>query len=148
MSLEEFLTNNEPNKKKSVFEKHRDTVFILLEKEFSQKQIIEYLRSVSKNKTGITDSNLSKWLKRNKTKLQEKRQLVPEKSILVKPTIKVDSSDVAAQKQQKESKAIQKEKSYHEMTEAERREETKKSLHEAAMTMYPKPAYLDNTNKK
>lgn len=34
------------------------------------------------------------------------------------------------------------------MTEAERREEIKKSLHEAAMTIYSKPAYLDNTNKE
>ncbi|WP_137014464.1 hypothetical protein [Sulfurimonas crateris] len=141
MSLEEFLTNNEPNKRKSVFEKHRDTIFTLLEKEYSQKQVIEYLRSVSKNKTGITDSNLSKWLKRNKTKLQSD----PEKIISIKPLIKTVNSD---EKQQQKSNTAKKEKSYHDMTEEERREETKKSLHEAVMTMYPKPAYLGDINKE
>ena len=66
MDLEKFIQNNIPKKKISIFDDYVEDINKLLELNYSQKQVIEYLKSKSKNKTGLTESNLSRYLKKPK----------------------------------------------------------------------------------
>ena len=66
MDLEKFIQNNAPKKKISIFDEYIDDINKLLELNYSQKQVIEYLKTKSKNKTGLTESNLSRYLKKPK----------------------------------------------------------------------------------
>ncbi|MCT7471183.1 hypothetical protein N5T90_09870 [Aliarcobacter cryaerophilus] len=66
MDLEKFIQNNTPKKKISIFDEYVDDINKLLELNYSQKQVIEYLKTKCKNKTGLTESNLSRYLKNQK----------------------------------------------------------------------------------
>lgn len=66
MNLDKFIQNNTPKKKISIFDEYVDDINKLLELNYSQKQVIEYLKTKCKNKTGLTESNLSRYLKKPK----------------------------------------------------------------------------------
>ena len=66
MNLDKFIQNNTPKKKISIFDEYVEDINKLLELNYSQKQVIEYLKTKSKNKTGLTESNLSRYLKKPK----------------------------------------------------------------------------------
>ena len=66
MDLDKFIQNNTPKKKISIFDEHLEDINKLLELNYSQKQVIEYLKTKCKNKTGLTESNLSRYLKKPK----------------------------------------------------------------------------------
>ena len=66
MDLEKFIQNNTPKKKISIFDEYVEDINKLLELNYSQKQVIEYLKTKCKNKTGVTESNLSRYLKKPK----------------------------------------------------------------------------------
>lgn len=66
MDLDKFIQNNAPKKKISIFDEYVDDINKLLELNYSQKQVIEYLKTKCKNKTGLTESNLSRYLKKPK----------------------------------------------------------------------------------
>ena len=66
MDLEKFIQNNTPKKKISIFDEYVEDINKLLELNYSQKQVIEYLKTKCKNKTGLTESNLSRYLKNQK----------------------------------------------------------------------------------
>ena len=66
MDLDKFIQNNTPKKKISIFDEYVEDINKLLELNYSQKQVIEYLKTKSKNKTGLTESNLSRYLKKPK----------------------------------------------------------------------------------
>ena len=73
MDLEKFIQNNIPKKKISIFDDYVEDINKLLELNYSQKQVIEYLKTKCKNKTGLTESNLSRYLK--KPKIQNVREV-------------------------------------------------------------------------
>ena len=66
MDLDKFIQNNTPKKKISIFDEYVKDINKLLELNYSQKQVIEYLKTKCKNKTGLTESNLSRYLKKPK----------------------------------------------------------------------------------
>ena len=66
MNINDFISNNKPRSKKSIFDEHLEDINKLLDLDYSQKQVIEYLKTKSKNKTGLTESNLSRYLKKPK----------------------------------------------------------------------------------
>ena len=66
MDLDKFIQNNTPKKKISIFDEHLEDINKLLELNYSQKQVIEFLKAKCKNKTGLTESNLSRYLKKPK----------------------------------------------------------------------------------
>ena len=64
MNINDFIQNNTPKKKTSVFDEHIDDINKLLELNYSQKQVIEFLKAKCKNKKGLSEANLSKYLKK------------------------------------------------------------------------------------
>ena len=66
MDLDKFIQSNTPKKKISIFDEYVEDINKLLELNYSQKQVIEYLKTKCKNKTGLTESNLSRYLKKPK----------------------------------------------------------------------------------
>ncbi|WP_152059370.1 hypothetical protein [Aliarcobacter butzleri] len=81
MDLEKFIQNNTPKKKISIFDEYIEDINKLLELNYSQKQVIEYLKTKCKNKTGLTESNLSRYLKKpKKQNLREVKNIVIDKS--------------------------------------------------------------------
>lgn len=79
MKLEEFMNKNEPKKKSSVFDEYFKDIKTLLDLNYSQKQVIEYLKSNSKNKSGLTEANLSIYLA--KIKKENKFEKVKDRVI-------------------------------------------------------------------
>ena len=123
MNVEDFMENEKPRKKRSVFDCYRDDILMLLDSDYTQLQVIEFLKKKSKSRSGLSQQNLSLWLKRNKITLQSD----PRNSQKNIP-VKIKDSD---KNQNNNANATG------------GREETKKRLHEAAMIMYPKPDYLE-----
>ncbi|RZV14510.1 hypothetical protein D3M61_04530 [Aliarcobacter butzleri] len=81
MNIDDFIQNNLPKKKTSVFDEHIDDINKLLKLNYSQKQVIEYLKSKCKNKTGLSEQNLSFYLRKSKNKIiQEIKNTDKEKS--------------------------------------------------------------------
>lgn len=78
MNIDDFIQNNLPKKKTSVFDEHIDDINKLLELNYSQKQVIEYLKSKCKNKTGLSEQNLSLFLRKSKNKTTTKVKNVDE----------------------------------------------------------------------
>ena len=68
MNIDDFIQNNLPKKKTSVFDEHIDDINKLLELNYSQKQVIEFLKAKCKNKTGLSEQNLSFYLKKSKNR--------------------------------------------------------------------------------
>jgi hypothetical protein len=97
MKLEDFINKNNPKKKSSVFDEYLEDIKTLLNLNYSQKQIIEYLKSKpnNKNKPGISEANLSSYLKkvRKLNKLdtvEEKKEVIIENNLNSKDEEKVN----------------------------------------------------------
>ena len=78
MNINDFIQNNTPKKKTSVFDEHLEDINKLLELNYSQKQVIEYLKSKCKNKTGLSEQNLSFYLRKSKNKTTTKPKKIDE----------------------------------------------------------------------
>ncbi|MCT7549077.1 hypothetical protein [Aliarcobacter butzleri] len=72
MNIDDFISSNKPRSKKSIFDEHIEDINKLLELNYSQKQVIEYLKSKCKNKTGLSEQNLSFYLRKSKNKITTK----------------------------------------------------------------------------
>ncbi|MFY9078257.1 hypothetical protein OZY32_02145 [Aliarcobacter cryaerophilus] len=106
MDLDKFIQNNAPKKKISIFDDYVEDINKLLELNYSQKQVIEYLKSKSKNKTGLTESNLSRYLKKpKKQNVKEVKNIDLDKSKnLTKDKIEKKPIDIFANLKTKDSK--------------------------------------------
>ena len=106
MDLEKFIQNNTPKKKISIFDVYVDDINKLLELNYSQKQVIEYLKTKCKNKTGLTESNLSRYLKKpKKQNIKEVKNIDIDKSKnLTKDKINKKPIDIFANLKTKDSK--------------------------------------------
>lgn len=82
MKLEDFISKNSPKRKKSVFDEYLEDIKTLLSLKYSQKQIIEYLKTKpnNKNKPGISEANLSSYLK--KVKKSNKLNILEEDIVI------------------------------------------------------------------
>lgn len=92
MNINDFIQNNTPKKKTSVFDEHLEDINKLLELNYSQKQVIEYLKAKCKNKKGFSEANLSKYLKKPKDKSEMRQKDIFQKTLLKNDNIKVDES--------------------------------------------------------
>lgn len=81
MNINDFIQNNTPKKKTSVFDEHLEDINKLLELNYSQKQVIEFLKAKCKNKKGLSEANLSKYLKKPKSKKEEKQKDISQKTL-------------------------------------------------------------------
>ncbi|MGJ0377302.1 hypothetical protein [Aliarcobacter cryaerophilus] len=106
MDLEKFIQNNTPKKKISIFDEYVEDINKLLELNYSQKQVIEYLKTKCKNKTGLTESNLSRYLKKpKKQNIKEVKNIDIDKSKnLTKDKINKKPIDIFANLKTKDSK--------------------------------------------
>lgn len=106
MDLDKFIENNTPKKKISIFDEYVEDINKLLELNYSQKQVIEYLKTKCKNKTGLTESNLSRYLKKpKKQNVREVKNIDIDKSInLTKDKIEKKPIDIFANLKTKVSK--------------------------------------------
>ena len=106
MDLEKFIQNNTPKKKISIFDEYVEDINKLLELNYSQKQVIEYLKTKCKNKTGLTESNLSRYLKKpKKQNIKEIKNLDNNESKnIVKDKIEKKPIDIFANLKTKDSK--------------------------------------------
>ena len=69
MNIDDFISSNKPRSKKSIFDEHLEDINKLLELNYSQKQVIEYLKAKCKNKTGLSEQNLSFYLRKSKNQI-------------------------------------------------------------------------------
>ena len=106
MDLDKFIQSNTPKKKISIFDEHLEDINKLLELNYSQKQVIEYLKTKCKNKTGLTESNLSRYLKKlKKQNIKEVKNIDIDKSKqLKKDEIEKKPIDIFANLKTKDSK--------------------------------------------
>ncbi len=106
MDLDKFIQNNTPKKKISIFDEYVEDINKLLELNYSQKQVIEYLKTKCKNKTGLTESNLSRYLKKpKKQNVKEVKNITTnELKNSMKDKIEKKPIDIFANLKTKESK--------------------------------------------
>ena len=106
MDLDKFIQNNTPKKKISIFDEYVEDINKLLELNYSQKQVIEFLKAKCKNKTGLTESNLSRYLKKpKKQNIKEVKNIEIVKSKnLTKDKIERKPIDIFANLKTKDSK--------------------------------------------
>ena len=106
MDLDKFIQNNTPKKKISIFDEYVEDINKLLELNYSQKQVIEYLKTKCKNKTGLTESNLSRYLKTpKKQNIKEIKNLDNNESKnIVKDNSEKKPIDIFANLKTKDSK--------------------------------------------
>ena len=106
MDLDKFIQSNTPKKKISIFDDYVEDINKLLELNYSQKQVIEYLKTKCKNKTGLTESNLSRYLKTpKKQNIKEIKNLDNNESKnIVKDKIEKKPIDIFANLKTKDSK--------------------------------------------
>ena len=106
MDLEKFVQNNIPKKKISIFDDYVEDINKLLELNYSQKQVIEYLKTKCKNKTGLTESNLSRYLKKPKKQnvIEVKNIVIDKPKDLTKDKTEKKSIDIFANLKTKDSK--------------------------------------------
>ena len=88
MDIDKFIENNTPKKKISIFDEHLEDINKLLKLNYSQKQVIKYLKTKCKNKTGLSESNLSKYLKKPKIKNEIKQKELSQKIVKKDENIK------------------------------------------------------------
>ena len=69
MNIDDFISSNKPRSKKSIFDEHLEDINKLLELNYSQKQVIEFLKAKCKNKTGLSEQNFSFYLKKSKNQI-------------------------------------------------------------------------------
>ena len=106
MNLDKFIQNNTPKKKISIFDEYVEDINKLLELNYSQKQVIEYLKTKCKNKTGLTESNLSRYLKKPKKQnvIEVKNIVIDKPKDLTKDKTEKKSIDIFANLKTKDSK--------------------------------------------
>ena len=106
MDLDKFIQNNTPKKKISIFDEYVEDINKLLELNYSQKQVIEYLKTKCKNKTGLTESNLSRYLKKPKKQnvIEVKNIVIDKPKDLTKDKTEKKSIDIFANLKKKDSK--------------------------------------------
>ena len=106
MDLDKFIQNNTPKKKISIFDEYVEDINKLLELNYSQKQVIEYLKTKCKNKTGLTESNLSRYLKKpkNQNVIEGKNIVIDKPKDLTKDKTEKKSIDIFAKLKTKDSK--------------------------------------------
>ena len=106
MDLDKFIQNNTPKKKISIFDEYVEYINKLLELNYSQKQVIEYLKTKCKNKTGLTESNLSRYLKKPKKQnvIEVKNIVIDKPKDLTKDKTEKKSIDIFANLKTKDSK--------------------------------------------
>ena len=106
MNIDDFISSNKPRSKKSIFDEHLEDINKLLELNYSQKQVIEYLKAKCKNKTGLSEQNLSFYLKKSKNKTTpEFKNIDKEKPTnVVKKNIDKKPIDIFANLKGKDSK--------------------------------------------
>lgn len=106
MNIDDFISSNNPRSKKSIFDEHLEDINKLLELNYSQKQVIEFLKVKCKNKTGLSEQNLSFYLKKSKNQItQEVKNTDKEKSKNVaKENIEKKPIDIFANLKGKDSK--------------------------------------------
>ena len=106
MDLDKFIQSNTPKKKISIFDEYVEDINKLLELNYSQKQVIEYLKTKCKNKTGLTKSNLSRYLKKpKKQKVREVKSIDKNESKnSMKENIEKKPIDIFANLKTKDSK--------------------------------------------
>ena len=98
MNIDDFISSNKPRSKKSIFDEHIEDINKLIDLNYSQKQVIEYLKAKCKNKTGLSEQNLSFYLKKSKNKTtQEVKNTDKEKlKNIVKENIEKKPIDIFA----------------------------------------------------
>ena len=106
MNIDDFIQNNLPKKKTSVFDEHIEDINKLLELNYSQKQVIEFLKVKCKNKTGLSEQNLSFYLKKSKNQITpEPKDINKNKSKnVIKENIEKKPIDIFANLKGKDSK--------------------------------------------
>ena len=106
MDLDKFIQNNTPKKKISIFDEYVEDINKLLELNYSQKQVIEYLKTKCKNKNGLTESNLSRYLKKPKKQnvIEVKNIVIDKPKDLTKDKTEKKSIDIFANLKTKDSK--------------------------------------------
>ena len=106
MDLDKFIQNNTQKKKISIFDEYVEDINKLLELNYSQKQVIEYLKTKCKNKTGLTESNLSRYLKKPKKQnvIEVKNIVIDKPKDLTKDKTEKKSIDIFANLKTKDSK--------------------------------------------
>jgi hypothetical protein len=106
MNIDDFISSNKPRSKKSIFDEHLEDINKLIELKYSQKQVIEYLKAKCKNKTGLSEQNLSFYLKKSKNQIiQEKKNTDKEKSKnVIKENLDKKPIDIFANLKGKDSK--------------------------------------------
>jgi len=92
MNIDDFIQSNLPKRKTSVFDEHIEDINRLLELNYSQKQVIEFLKSKCKNKKGLSEANLSKYLKKPRIKSKVKQENISQKITKKKDNIKIGES--------------------------------------------------------
>lgn len=107
MNIDDFISSNKPRSKKSIFDEHLEDINKLLELNYSQKQVIEYLKAKCKNKTGLSEQNLSFYLKKSKNKVSTELKNTDEEKItnVVKKNIDKKPIDIFANLKGKDSKS-------------------------------------------
>lgn len=107
MNIDDFISSNKPRSKKSIFDEHIEDINKLLELNYSQKQVIEYLKAKCKNKTGLSEQNLSFYLRKSKNKaiITELKNIDKDKSKnVIKENIEKKPIDIFANLKGKGSK--------------------------------------------
>ena len=106
MNIDDFISSNKPRSKKSIFDEHLEDINKLLELNYSQKQVIEYLKTKCKNKTGLSEQNLSFYLKKSKNKSTTELKNIDKKKSenVVKENIEKKPIDIFANLKGKDSK--------------------------------------------
>lgn len=92
MNINDFIQNNTPKKKTSVFDEHIEDINKLVELNYSQKQVIEFLKAKCKNKKGLSEANLSKYLNKPRSKNEEKQKNISQKIVKKNDVLKVEES--------------------------------------------------------
>ena len=92
MNINDFIQNNTPKKKTSVFDEHSEDINKLIKLNYSQKQVIEFLKAKCKNKKGLSEANLSKYLKKPKSKNELKQKDISKNTINKNDDFKVSES--------------------------------------------------------
>lgn len=106
MNIDDFISNNKPRSKKSIFDEHLEDINKLLELNYSQKQVIEYLKAKCKNKTGLSEQNLSSYLRKSKDKATTKPKKIDKNKVenTIEENVEKKPIDIFANLKGKDSK--------------------------------------------
>lgn len=88
MKHAEWLSKNPPKKRASKLEAHRETIMDLIDKGYTQNQVVSYLRSVHNIKT--TQPNLHKFLAKKVHVLNTNKVIKAQKKEEIKGKVNLD----------------------------------------------------------